>query len=70
MCPGGLAIALPGELRGLELAHQKFGKLSWDELFQPAAQIADEGFAISANLAEAVQLKKNLIINSNYKGLK
>jgi gamma-glutamyltranspeptidase/glutathione hydrolase/leukotriene-C4 hydrolase len=66
---GGLAIAVPGELRGLELAHRKFGKLSWDALFQPAAQIADEGFAISSNLAKAIQEKKNIIINGSFKGL-
>ena len=69
MCAGGLAIAVPGELRGLELAHRKFGKLSWDALFQPAAQIADEGFAISSNLAKAIQEKKNIIINGSFKGL-
>jgi gamma-glutamyltranspeptidase/glutathione hydrolase/leukotriene-C4 hydrolase len=67
---GGLAIAVPAELRGLELAHRKFGKLPWKDLFEPAAQIADEGFIVSPPIAEAIAAMKNTIIEGNYTGLK
>ena len=70
MCAGGLAIAVPAELRGLELAHRKFGKLTWKELFEPAAKIADEGFVITPNIAGAIEEKKPIIIEGNYTGLK
>lgn len=68
-CVGGLAIAVPGELRGLELAYNMFGKLPWNQLFQPAAQIAEDGFVISSSLANAIQSKKNIIIQGNYTAL-
>ncbi|PWZ01586.1 hypothetical protein BCV70DRAFT_199018 [Testicularia cyperi] len=46
---GGLAVAVPGELRGLEEAHRRFGRLEWSRLVQPSVQIARE-FAVSKEL--------------------
>jgi gamma-glutamyltranspeptidase/glutathione hydrolase len=48
---GYLAPGVPGTLRGLELAHKKFGKLPWKEVVMPAVALAENGFAISAALA-------------------
>ncbi len=48
--PGGLSVGVPGVLRMLEMAHQKHGKLPWEILFQPAIQIAEDGFEISPRL--------------------
>jgi gamma-glutamyltranspeptidase/glutathione hydrolase len=45
------AVGVPGTVRGMHLAHQKFGKLSWKELLAPAVRLADEGFAVDAQLA-------------------
>lgn len=41
---GGLAVAVPGELRGLELAWQRHGKLPWATLVQPVAQVWRQEF--------------------------
>jgi gamma-glutamyltranspeptidase / glutathione hydrolase len=50
---GYLAPGVPGTVRGLELAHKKFGKLSWKEVVLPSIALAD-GFTISANLARGL----------------
>jgi len=48
---GAWAAGVPGTVRGLGLAHARFGKSSWADLVRPAARLAREGFAISADLA-------------------
>lgn len=46
----GRAVATPGLLRGLELAHREHGRLPWKALFEPAIDIAQHGFAVSPRL--------------------
>jgi gamma-glutamyltranspeptidase/glutathione hydrolase len=48
----GLSVGVPGVLAALKLAHDKYGKLPWEELFQPAIAFAREGFPISPRLAK------------------
>ena len=48
---GAWAAGVPGTVRGLGLAHARWGKLAWANLVQPAARLAREGFPISADLA-------------------
>ena len=50
---GYLAPGVPGTVRGLELAHKKFGKLPWKDVVSPAVELAD-GFTISADLARSL----------------
>ncbi|MBF6170390.1 gamma-glutamyltransferase [Nocardia blacklockiae] len=47
----GRSIGVPGALRLLELAHGEHGKQPWRDLFTPAIDLADQGFAISPRLA-------------------
>lgn len=47
---GGLAVAVPTELKGLFELHKKYGKLSWRELVEPVALIAETGFKVSRYL--------------------
>jgi gamma-glutamyltranspeptidase/glutathione hydrolase len=49
-----LLVGTPGTVRGLALAHQRFGKLTWKELLAPAVRLADEGFALDAALAASL----------------
>src|SRR3954468_23558958 len=51
---GYLAPGVPGTVRGLALAHKKFGRLPWKDVVMPAVQLADEGFVISAGLARGL----------------
>jgi gamma-glutamyltranspeptidase/glutathione hydrolase len=47
----GLSVGVPGVLAALKLAHEKYGKLPWAELFQPAIALARDGFPVSQRLA-------------------
>ncbi|KAK7921677.1 gamma-glutamyltranspeptidase [Apiospora marii] len=44
---GGLAAAVPGELRGLEAAHRRLGSLPWQAVVHPAAHVARHGFEVT-----------------------
>lgn len=48
------AVAVPGTVRGLALAHQRFGSLPWRQLIQPAIELARDGFAIDRNLTNSM----------------
>ncbi|GME74748.1 unnamed protein product [Ambrosiozyma monospora] len=52
---GGLAVAIPGELKGLYTLFEKHGsgKLSWEELVMPVADIVRDGFVVDKLLERA-----------------
>jgi gamma-glutamyltranspeptidase / glutathione hydrolase len=45
---------VPGEIRGLEYIHKKYGTLEWSTLLQPAITVARDGFPITADLSRAI----------------
>lgn len=45
-------VGVPGTVRGLALAHQRFGRLPWSKLVAPAISLARDGFALDAAVAE------------------
>ena len=51
---GGRPVGVPGVLRMLEVAHRREGRLSWADLFQPAIDLAEQGFVVMPRLAEAI----------------
>src|SRR5436305_6136460 len=44
---GWKAAAVPGNVKGFETAHRKFGTRPWNDLLQPAIQLASEGHPLS-----------------------
>ena len=51
---GYLAPGVPGTVRGMALAHQRFGKLPWRDVVQPSVEIASRGFLMPASLARSL----------------
>ncbi|GAD96923.1 gamma-glutamyltranspeptidase [Paecilomyces variotii No. 5] len=49
---GGLASGVPGEVRGLEALHRKYGALPWSTVMQPAIRTAREGFTVGQDLVK------------------
>ncbi|XP_015838324.1 scoloptoxin SSD14 isoform X2 [Tribolium castaneum] len=58
---GALAIAVPGELRGYQAAHEKFGKLEWSKLVEPSIELCEKGYNMSKHQHES--LKEARIVN-------
>ncbi len=48
---GHKPVGVPGTVRGLAAAHQRFGRLAWADVVLPAVRLAEEGFALDAQLA-------------------
>ena len=51
---GYLAPGVPGTVRGLALAHKKFGTLRWKDVVAPATDLAEKGFVLSDPLARSI----------------
>jgi gamma-glutamyltranspeptidase/glutathione hydrolase len=45
---------VPGTVRGLALAHRRFGKLAWKDVVLPAARLAEDGFRLDTHLAKSL----------------
>lgn len=57
---GYKAVAVPGTVAGLALAHQRHGKLKWEELVEPARRLAAEGFEVNYHLARSLSLQSTI----------
>ncbi|QOK27143.1 gamma-glutamyltransferase [Cytobacillus oceanisediminis] len=51
---GGTAVGVPGTLKGLETALEKWGTRPMQQLIGPAIKLADKGFPIDSVLADAI----------------
>ena len=57
----GLSVGVPGVPKMMEYMHQKYGRLPWKQLFEPARILAQEGFMLTERTNSVVThlLKKN-----------
>jgi gamma-glutamyltranspeptidase / glutathione hydrolase len=58
---GHRAAGIPGTIAGLAAAHQKYGKLPWSQVVQPAIKLARNGFTVSSILADRIKDKAPLL---------
>lgn len=62
---GALAVAVPGELAGLYALHQKYGKLPWKDVVEPALKLARDGFEMHALLHERlIEMQDRILAKS------
>jgi len=54
----GLAVGVPGSVKGLVEAHARFGSRPWESLVAPAIRLAEEGTTVSAKSA-AIYAEEN-----------
>ncbi|WP_111431848.1 gamma-glutamyltransferase [Rhodobacteraceae bacterium DSL-40] len=52
--PGGKSVGVPGTLALMKMVHERYGKLPWATLFEPAIAMAEEGFPVSQRLAASI----------------
>ncbi|KAJ9077220.1 hypothetical protein DSO57_1018762 [Entomophthora muscae] len=70
---GGMSVAVPGELRGLEEAHKRYGNLPWKDVVAPAVRLARDGHVVTNQLAlrlkrRAVDVISSAGLSSEYMG--
>jgi len=52
---GGRSVGTPGTVKLMGDLHEKYGRLSWSRLLEPAKNQAEDGFKVSARLASAIE---------------
>ncbi|KAJ6586911.1 gamma-glutamyltranspeptidase [Mycena vulgaris] len=60
---GGLAVGVPGELRGLEEAHRRWGSLPWKTLVEPSVALAS-GWTVQKELAQRITWFPSLMLGN------
>ncbi|HEY8056896.1 MAG TPA: gamma-glutamyltransferase [Terriglobales bacterium] len=55
---GIYAVTVPGAVRGWQALHEKYGKLPWKDLFQPAIYYAEHGYPVTEWISEKWELQK------------
>ncbi|XP_072166848.1 glutathione hydrolase 1 proenzyme-like [Diadema setosum] len=51
---GMKSVAIPGEMRGMWEAHQRYGRLPWSDLFRPVIDLARNGFRVESHLSSSL----------------
>ena len=53
---GGLSVGVPGELRGLQKAHELWGTVPWKDLVAPVAELA-KGWIVQKELERRIEVR-------------
>lgn len=59
--PSGRQVLVPGYMAGIQAAHQRFGKLPFASLFEPAIYFAEKGFIVDNALAARIRSREDVL---------
>ena len=62
---GGLAVGVPGTVAGLTTIHKELGSLPFEELVQPAIELAENGYIVTEKQARSFAAKREQFIEVN-----
>ena len=58
---GALTVNIPGVVEAWGSLYQKWGRLKWSRLFQPAILLAKEGFQVNAQLGQTIENCRDML---------
>lgn len=58
---GGKAVGVPGEVKGMLYALEKYGTMSRKDVIQPSVELAENGYEVSAVLSRDIKNKYDMI---------
>ncbi len=67
---GHLASGVPGSVDGMARLHEKFGKLSWEKILEPAIRLAEKGVILTEREARGLNNNKKTFVEVNGPNLK
>jgi gamma-glutamyltranspeptidase/glutathione hydrolase len=59
--PNGRAVLVPGFMAGVQAAHDRFGRLPRAEVFEPAIDLAENGFRLTPNMIRIISNYWNVL---------
>ncbi|HRW76456.1 MAG TPA: gamma-glutamyltransferase, partial [Saprospiraceae bacterium] len=62
---GHLSVGVPGAVDGMWKAHQRYGRLPWNELLAPAVALASEGILLTSQEAAELNAEREVIRTVN-----
>ena len=65
----GIAVGVPGTLKGLALLHSKLGSMPWAELLTPALGLSQKGFAAGRTLGRYAALSREKVCSKEAGGV-
>lgn len=60
---GALAVGVPGTVDGMLKAHERYGRLPWDVVMEPAIRLAEEGYELTFSQMESLNGNKERFLN-------
>lgn len=62
---GATAVGVPGTVAGIIEVHEKFGKLTLEEIFEPVIALAENGIVVTANQEKRLASQRDKFIEVN-----